>query len=183
MLKSPEFIVSTINQFWSPGQKILEIGCGPAFLRSVYGQDYVGADITDQPYSPHLPRSVDIVCSADHLLLDDANVDIVIIKSAFFLFPSHEKALKEVMRVLKPKGKILIFDYNRKTQKLLQRKEEHSRYPCWTQWGLRKLVQKAGFRNVQNLLAKAQQPLGFKRLIYLIKQEYLYDWAIVVGEK
>jgi SAM-dependent methyltransferase len=181
--KSPDFVISAINQHWSPGKKVLEIGCGPAFLREIYGKDYIGTDITDELYYPDLPRDVDFVCSADELLLDDASIDIVLIKSAFFLFPDHEKALQEVMRVLKPSGKLLIFDYNKRTQKGLQQKEGHTRYPCWTQWGLKRLVQKSGFKDVRNLLAEAYQPAGYKRLFRLLMQEARHNWAIVMGEK
>jgi ubiquinone/menaquinone biosynthesis C-methylase UbiE len=161
----------------------LEIGCGPAFLRNIFGEDYVGTDITNKPYNENLIRDVDVICSADQLLFEKDSFDIIVIKSAFFLFPNHELSLKEAKRVLKPGGKIIIFDYNRKTQIELQRKEGHTNYPCWTQWGLKRLIQRNGFQNVQNLIPRKTIPTGIGKLYYLIKQEIFGTWAIILGTK
>ena len=183
MSRAPDFVVSIIKNYWDPGQKILEIGCGPAFLRDDFGKDYIGTDITDEPYTIDLLRDVDILCSADRLDIADDSIDIVIIKSAFFLFDNHNQSLEEVMRVLKFGGKVIIFDYNKKTQRNLQLKEKHSRYPCWTQWGLKKLLKDHHFCNVNNLIASAQQPSGVKKIYHLLRQEIFGCWAIVCGEK
>ena len=183
MSKSPPFVVSIIQSFHTKGQKILEIGCGPAFLREDFGKDYTGTDITDEPYYPELPRDVDVVCPADHLLFKDDHFDIVVIKSAFFLFKDQATCLKEVHRVLKPGGKIILFDYNKRTQKMLQRKEGHANYPCWTQWGLRRLVKRNGFINPELLLPETEQPMGLKKLYALLRQEFKGDWAIVSATK
>lgn len=182
-MTGPEFVVSIINSFWKPGKKILDIGCGPAFLRNVYGKDYLGTDISAEPYHPDLPRDVDLVCTADNLTLESNLFDIVIIKSAFFLFEDHVKALKEAHRVLKPGGKLIIFDYNKRTQKILQKKEGHSYYPCWTQWGLKRLLQINGFNKVRNYIATSVQPLGLARQYELVRQEIKGTWAIVCGTK
>ncbi|WP_010304054.1 class I SAM-dependent methyltransferase [Candidatus Odyssella thessalonicensis] len=183
MYKAPEFVISIIQDYWEHGRKILEIGCGPAFLRKVFAEDYIGTDITDSAYNDNLLRDVDIVCPADQLLIEDNSMDIVIIKSAFYLFDNPGACLKEAKRVLKQGGKLIIFDYNRKTQKELQLKEGHERYPCWTQWGLKKLVQNNGFSNVENLIATNRQPLGFRKIYSLLRQEILGNWAIVCGTK
>ncbi|HQS83357.1 MAG: hypothetical protein B7Y25_00260 [Alphaproteobacteria bacterium 16-39-46] len=183
MHKSPEFVVNIIKNFWIPGQKILEIGCGPAFLRKVFGKDYIGTDITDRPYSKDLLRDVDLVCPSDKLFLKDNSIDVVVVKSALYLFPNHESTLKEILRVLKLNGKLLIFDYNRRTQKELMRKEGHTNYPCWTQWGLKKLIKINGFKNVALLLAEDKQPCGFERCYKLLRNEYYGTWAIVCGTK
>ncbi len=183
MSRSPDFVVEIIKKYWKSGQKILEIGCGPAFLRDDFGKDYIGTDITDEPYNAELPRDVDMVCPADHLDIQDNSVDIVIIKSAFFLFDNHRKSLEEVMRVLKPRGKLIIFDYNKKTQKDLQQKEGHSRYPCWTQWGLKKILKEHHFNNVTNFIASTRQPPKIAKIYHLLRQEIFGSWAIVCGEK
>ncbi len=183
MSKTPDFVVNIIKMFWSPGKKILEIGCGPALLRREFGKDYTGVDIISDPYSLDLLRDVDIVCSADNLQVRDNSIDIVVIKSAFYLFDSHTNSLKESLRVLKPNGKLLIFDYNKRTQKVLQKKEGHNRYPCWTQWDLKKLVQSNGFKNVDLLLAEDKPSEKLRKTYRLLKNEFRGTWAIVCGTK
>lgn len=183
MFQSPDFVVQIIKNYWRPGQKILEIGCGPAFLRKEFGKDYIGTDITNELYDENLPRDIDIVCSADKLLIDDNSVDIVVIKSALYLFDNYEKSLKEAKRALKSEGKIIIFDYGRRTQKKLQESEGHMRYPCWTQWGLKKLLKRHQFMEVVNLIASTEQPSGLKKIYHLLRQEFFGTWAIVVGQK
>ena len=95
MSRAPDFVVAIIKNYWEPGQKILEIGCGPAFLRDDFGKYYIGTDITDKPYTIELPRDVDIVCPADRLHIPDNSINIVIIKSAFFLFDNQKKSTIE----------------------------------------------------------------------------------------
>jgi ubiquinone/menaquinone biosynthesis C-methylase UbiE len=183
MLKSPDFVVSTIKALWQPGRKVLEIGCGPSLLRQHFGKDYIGTDITDEPYSSDMARDVDYVCPADNLLIDNEAVDIVVIKSAFFLFTNPNKSLQEAIRVLKPGGHVIIFDYNKRTQRHLQEREGHRNYPCWTQWRLRNYIQARGFMDAKLLLPQVSQPKGIKRIIDLIRQEMFGTWAIVIARK
>ena len=183
MLKAPEFVVTIIKQYWQPGQKILDIGCGPGFLREVFHEDYIGSDITAEPYSSTIDRNVDIVCPSDNLLVSSNSIDIVIMKSVFFLLNNHDASLKEAMRVLKPGGKIIIFDYNKKTQKELQSKEGHDRYPCWTQWGLKKLLKQHKFIKTTSLIASSEQPFWPLNVYHLLRQEIFGTWAIVCGTK
>lgn len=180
---TPPFVISTIKNYWKPGMKILEVGCGAAFLRKTFGVDYIGTDITNLPYYEDLPRDVDFVCSAGNLVLSDASVNIIVIKSAFFLFPNHIAALREAYRVLKPGGMLFIFDYNKRTQKYLQQIEKHSNYPCWSQWGLKKLIKANGFMKPTLLVAEETQVTGLKRLYRLVRQEVRGDWAIVLAVK
>lgn len=178
-----DFVVSIVNNYWKKGQKILEIGCGPAFLRKFYGEDYTGSDITDVDYTPTIPRDVDVVCGADNLKFADNSFDIVIIKSAFFLFDDHAKALAEANRVLKTNGKLIIFDYNKKTQRMLQSKEGHTNYPCWTQLGLRKRILQSGFNKAKFWIADVKQPNIFTKIYHIARQEVLGTWAIVSAIK
>lgn len=178
-----DFVVAIVNNYWSKGKKILEIGCGPAYLRNIYGEDYIGSDITDDFYSPGVARDVDVVCSADNLQFEDNAFDVVIIKSAFFLFKDHSKALSEAYRVLKQNGKLIIFDYNKRTQKTLQAKEGHQNYPCWTQFGLRKRLCNAGFKKAKLWIADVQQPQILTKMYHVLRQEFLGTWAIVSGVK
>lgn len=193
----PEFVTKRIEKHWQPGKKILDIGCGPGFLRSVFKQDYIGVDIiqknaevisssieVEQPPSTQGSRQgADILCSAENLEVPSDSIDIVLIKSALFIFDNIIGALQEAKRVLKKQGVLLVYDYNTRTQKMLCRKEGHQKYPCWTQWGLKQLIKKNGFNNAKLLLPMDEQPLGLRRCYILLYQEYLGTWAIVEAEK
>lgn len=179
MNSTPDFVLDIIRLHHKENNKILEIGCGPAFLREFFPNDYIGADITDELYNENLKRDVDIVCSAEKLLLDDDSVDIVVIKSSFYLFSNHDIALSEAKRVLKKGGIILIFDYTRRTQKRLQKQSKGSIYPCWTQWGLKKKIDNAGFTE-SKILSSNTNEINFIRKI---KQEIFDTWIIVQGIK
>lgn len=182
-MSSPKFVVEIIRSVWRPDHTMLEIGCGPAFLRNEFGQSYLGCDITGETYNAEFKRDVDFVCSAEFLSLKDESVDIVIIKSAFYLFKNHKKCLFEAFRVLKKRGMIFIFDYNRKTQKKLSKKEGHNNYPCWTQWGLKKIIKNNYFKKVTLLLPEKKQSSGLKKIIQIGIQELMGCWAIVKAEK
>lgn len=178
MNSTPSFIVDLIKNHWTPGKKILEIGCGPAFLKEYFPNDYIGTDITNKQYNDELARKPDIICSAENLLIESGSFDIVVIKSSFFLFDDPHRALKEAQRVLRSKGVILIFDYTRKTQKILQKSEPSKKYPCWTQWGLKKRLLQAGYVDCQILSDK-----GKAGLLRAIRNELTNTWAIVQGRK
>ncbi len=180
---SIEFVVDIIKSYWMPGKKILEVGCGPAYLRKYFKEDYTGSDITDQPYTETIPRTVDYVCPADNLIFSKEQFDIVIIKSALFLFDNYKAALAEVYRVLSKNGMLIIFDYNFRTQKILCKKEGHSNYPCWTQWKLAKIIKNIGFKKTKLALPLSIQPQGIKRLYMLGWQELKGNWAIVIAQK
>lgn len=177
------FVVDIIKQHWQPGKKILEVGCGPALLRKYFGADYVGSDVTNEPYNAAMLRDVDVVCAAEDLQFPDKSMDVVIIKSALYLFADPRLAINEACRVLRPHGKLIVFDYNKKTQKNLQRKEGHSSYPCWTSCTLAKLLRKAGFSKPRAWVATDKQPTGLARLYQLFRQEFFGTWAIISASK
>lgn len=183
-ITTPDFVIATLKKCWAPGKKLLEIGCGPAFLRTEFQNDYLGVDITDEPYRPDIPRRPDIICAAEKIPLSDETFDIITIKSALYLFTNPDASLQEACRLLRPKGKLVVFDYNRRTQKDLQRREgNHNRYPCWTQWGLKNHIKAAGFSHTTLLCPKVIQPKNLPRWLYLLAQECLGTWAVVMGIK
>ena len=80
--------------------------------------------------------------------------------------------LNEFRRILRPDGRLLIFDYNRRTLREMERKTGDS-YPIWTQWGLARKVRGAGYREVRRPVAHARDVRGLERLTRLA-------WAEVV---
>jgi len=173
------FIRMYLHRYGANHGKVLDIGCGPAPYRHWVRGDYVGLDLTAAPYGA-IPRRVDVVASAMCLPFAAEAFDLVFSKSAFFLIPDPALALREVHRVLAPGGRIVLFDYNRRTQRALERKEGVRR-PAWTQWRLRAIVAHSGFRRCEILLAKDVDLPRPARWIGAIWQELFGTWAIVTG--
>lgn len=176
------FVGYCLRRYTQPASLVLDVGCGPAPYRHWVSGHYVGLDVTDEPYGIDMPRSVDVVGSGMDLPLRAETFDLVFSKSAFFLIPDPLKALREIHRVLKPGGRVLLFDYNRRTQRQLQAREQIAR-PCWTQWQLRSLVRQAGFRNCELLVPKDRDVSGLEYWLRLVHQELFGIWAIVTGVK
>src|SRR5689334_19094439 len=170
------FVVALLNRYVGAGDLLVDVGCGPGLYRDVTAARFIGIDCTDAPYQPDWPRGVDIVAESAALGLDDSCADLVMSKSAFYQFPDPASTLAEFYRVLKPGGRILLFDYNCRAQKRLERGENAQR-PCWTQWQLRALVARAGFRQTELLLPTAHQIVRPLRLPLLVVQEFIGSWA------
>jgi ubiquinone/menaquinone biosynthesis C-methylase UbiE len=176
------FVKTFLRRFGREQDRVLDVGCGPAPYRGSVVGSYIGLDITDQPYHPDMPRRVDVVGSAMDLPLMAESIDFIFSKSAFFLVPDPDKALGEFRRALKKGGRILLMDYNRRTQKMLQASENISR-PCWTQWELRAKVQKAGFQNCELLVPTPRETNRLEYWLRLVHQELFGTWAIVTAVK
>src|SRR4051794_24995654 len=115
------FVVHLLRRYTRPGDRLLDVGCGPAFYRHVTDAEYTGLDVTDEPYKDELPRDVDLIGSADAIPAQDGSFDLVFTLSAFHVSPSPGAALDEFRRVPRPPGRLLVVDYNRRTQRRLER--------------------------------------------------------------
>lgn len=178
------FIEYYLKRYVLPNDIILDVGCGPALYRNSTPAKYIGLDITDEPYNEHVNRDVDIIASALEIPLEDNSIDLIMCKSTFYQVSDPEKALLEFKRVLKSGGRLILFDYNRRTQKRLQIVENiQFERPCWTQWQLKSLVKKAGFNNTELLVAHDAEVNTLIKLLRLFYQEYRGQWAIVTGVK
>lgn len=176
------FVRTFLRRYGREQGRVLDVGCGPAPYRDSVTGVYIGLDITDEPYRVDMPRRVDVVGSATALPLQVESIDLIFSKSAFFLVPDPDKALEEFRRALKPGGRILLMDYNRRTQKALQASENIPR-PCWTQWQLMTKVRKAGFQQCKLLVPTPRDTSRLEYWLRLIHQELLGTWAIVTAVK
>ncbi len=114
------FALGPLNE----GQAILDIGCGSgvdaifAMMMTGPAGKVVGIDTTPEM----LQRAKENLCltglrnitfeemSAEALLFQDEEFDVVISNGAFNLIPCKSKALSEAFRVLKPEGRLMIAD-------------------------------------------------------------------------
>jgi len=176
----PADFVSAILARYVTGGTLVDVGCGPGLYRDATAARYIGVDSVPDSYGAASP--VDVIASAEELPFEDGSVDAVMSKSALYGFPDIGGALAEFHRILKPGGTLLLFDYNRRTQKVLAR-NDRTEYPCWTGFMLRRRVGEAGFVHRRLLLPREPQPSGVKRLVRLVREELEGQWAIVVARK
>ena len=108
----------------SSTEKVLDIACGTGeFERIVLAehstQEIVGIDISEQmlaiaKHKHHSFPSVSFqIANASVLPFADNNFDVVVSANAFHYFGNPVAALKEMRRVLKPGGRVVILDWCR----------------------------------------------------------------------
>src|SRR5437763_161985 len=164
------FVRIFLRRYGREQDRVLDVGCGPAPYREWVVGKYIGLDVTDLPYKTGLPRRVDIVGSATTLPFAAGSIDLIVSKSAFYLIPNPEAALMEFLRVLRTGGRVLLFDYNRRTQTRMMA-ADGSKLPCWTQWELKAKLQNAGFRDCELLLPTPQDVSCLEYWLRLFHQE------------
>ena len=176
------FVEYLLKKYVPPSGLLLDVGCGPALYRKTTPARYIGFDLVPRSNLADRPRFVDLIASGMEIPVRRNTIDVVFVKSALYQFADPQKALAEFCRVLKPAGRVLIVDYNRRTQKRLKKKEGQKR-PCWTQWELKALCRQAGFKNCKLLLPFARDIRRGLRWFYLLGQEIVGQCAIVTGVK
>jgi ubiquinone/menaquinone biosynthesis C-methylase UbiE len=102
-----------------PFNSILDVGCGTGAILSLVISEYkgikaCGIDLSEKMIEKSaelLGQSVQlIVGDSDNLPWADNSFDLVLCNSSFHHFPEPLKVLKEIRRVLKSNGKIIIAD-------------------------------------------------------------------------
>ena len=100
---------------WS-GRTLLDLGCGSGFWLPGYADE--AARVIGVEPDPRLlasarrrdPRVSVLSGSAEHLPLEDAAVDVVHARFAYFFPPGCDAGLSEVLRVLRPGGALVVVD-------------------------------------------------------------------------
>lgn len=109
-----------------PGMKVLDIAAGTGDLTMAFAKK-VGktgevwhTDINESMLSVGRDRLIDkgfslpsVVCDAEALPFDDNYFDIVTVAFGLRNMTHKEKALAEMLRVLKPGGKLLVLEFSR----------------------------------------------------------------------
>lgn len=98
------------------GRTLLDLGCGSGYWLPGYAAQadrVIGIEPDERLVS--LARARDrrvevLPGSAEHIPLDDASVDVVHARFAYFFPPGCDAGLAEVMRVLKPGGTLVVID-------------------------------------------------------------------------
>jgi len=123
-------VLQTLDRLIKPESVVADIGCGPAQLAAPItsmGHEYVGIDPNPQMYSltaeklQSNPKVRFCAGSAEEIPLGDASVDAVTCIGVVEYLPDRVRALREVFRILRPKGiAILTFPNLRNPVQLLR---------------------------------------------------------------
>jgi len=104
-----------------PGQRMLDVACGPGFLTRAFaraGADATGLDATEaflafaraEAADDRLANVAFHAGDAEQLPFDDAAFYVVACRAAFHHFPHPERVLAEMRRVCRPGGRVLVAD-------------------------------------------------------------------------
>lgn len=157
-----------------PGEKVLDIACGsgqltfPAAKMVGKSGQVVGTDISDKMIEMAKAKALDrsqsnvdfIRMGADKLDFEDASFDTVICSLGLMYFPEPLRALDEMLRVLKPGGKLGITVWGKRVNcgwagvfEIVDRRVVTEVCPLFFQFGypenLAKLIERSGFQAVQ----------------------------------
>jgi ubiquinone/menaquinone biosynthesis C-methylase UbiE len=119
--------------------RVLELGSGTGVNFPLY--DNVDRVIAIEPSQPMIDRSltrqqsavvpIEIInASAENLPFEDGTFDTVVATLVFCTIPNVEKAIKELKRVCKPDGKILLFEHVKMENAVLSKMQERLT-PFW----------------------------------------------------
>jgi ubiquinone/menaquinone biosynthesis C-methylase UbiE len=113
--------------------KLLDLGCGKAPLYGTYARYVNDVVLADWKKSPYTDVHVDVRCDiAKRLPFQDNSFDTIILSDVLEHIPEPRYSMREVMRVLRPGGNVLInvpfihrlhqapHDYNRYTEFMLR---------------------------------------------------------------
>ncbi len=85
-----------------PGTSIVELGCGPGFMKESY-PEILATDVTPNPFA-------DRIVDAAALPFADGEVGNVVMLDVFHHLPRPEAFLAEVARVLRPRGRLVMLE-------------------------------------------------------------------------
>ncbi|MFA6321522.1 MAG: class I SAM-dependent methyltransferase [Candidatus Omnitrophota bacterium] len=175
------FVAYYLKKYVRAGDAVLDVGCGTAQYRDSAPCKYIGLDSAGIT-TDGLNMDVDLIAMATDIPLENDSCDLVFSVAAFYQVADTGKALSEFLRILKPSGRLIIFDYNKRAQQRLEKKEGAER-PCWTQRRLKEIVSESGFKQCEILLPVVFELGGVAKDLIVPFYEIFREWAIVTGVK
>ena len=157
------FVQTILNARLHENDRILEIGCGGMHYRSVVRGVYEGLDL---PTSPYLDESPHYQCSAEEIPCKDVQYDLVFGVATFLIIPDIDRAIAECRRILRPGGRLVIFDYQKQICERLQRADPNHRH-VWDFKDLKQHLTNAGFESnyIYDITDEANHRGKFRRAL------------------
>lgn len=117
--------IKSLEQYLNPGESILDFGCAQGWFKKIAGAtvDYLGVDVSDKLINiarQRYPEGKFLVIEQLVLPFEDDSFDKVFCLSVLHHIPSNKfriKLLKEIRRVIKPRGKLILTVWNLKDQR------------------------------------------------------------------
>ena len=90
--------------------KLLDFGCGAKPYQELFSnvESYIGVDIEDEGQHDHKNEQIDFYYDGKTLPFDNETFDSILTSEVLEHVPDVDSILKELTRVLKPNGKILV---------------------------------------------------------------------------
>ncbi len=105
-----------------PGEHVLDVGCGPGYFALALGTKgfrVTGIDVSEAMISRGVTNAAEAkvsavfrVMDAQNLGFDDGSFDHIVTRNVLWNLTDPERAYREMMRVLRPGGRIGILDGN-----------------------------------------------------------------------
>lgn len=165
-LRWRSYIANTLSflKTWaeiSPLDTVLDVACGTGeferlLLAEYSSQQIVGVDISDkmlaiaQKKCIAYPQVLFQTASASTLPFDSNSFDVIVSANSFHYFDDPITALKEMRRVVKPNGKVIILDWCRdylvcKICDFILKGFDPAHKQCYTQYEFHRLLEDADF--------------------------------------
>jgi ubiquinone/menaquinone biosynthesis C-methylase UbiE len=177
------FVEFYLNKYTNVNYKILDVGCGTAQYRNSTKAKYIGLDATKDDYGKDLPRDVNVIAKAQDIPFRSNSIDLIFTVGVLYLIGDYEKVILEFYRILKPTGRILLFDYNQHVQRILIKNDNKRNLPCWSQHELAELIKTKGFISCMFLPRISKRYHSLFKHVILLYQKLFSSWIIVTGTK
>ncbi len=115
MKKEAEYVYNELKNY----RKILDVGCGlGSFEQNLPGLNIIGLDISNEILEKARTRSdkTFVQGKAEELQFKDSTFDAVFTVTTLEFLDDYRKAVKEIARVTKPKGKMSVMMLNYKSE-------------------------------------------------------------------
>ena len=155
-----------LRKFSSNQTMTLDIGCGRKQWHEWFQCPYVGIDVSKE-------SKADIFATGYSLPFKDNAFSLVTMFSVLEYIENDEEVLREIYRVLKPKGKLLLISQNKRATKANIKKDPAKAKLHKHTYTLRSIIKKLHKNRLRSILFKYPLLFGFG-LYYHLTSVYFF---------